>query len=122
MYPRAIKAILLHTGQPTAKYARSAPALPIFNCFGFWSEIPFFTYVADSKPVSIDEITITGTDQLVVAISRLKIGFSITAVVEDINKYVKSPAPVATNQRFALHVRSEVKQLGIEITSSQTFC
>jgi hypothetical protein len=69
----------------------------------------FLTYVAKSNPERIDVITITGTDQLVTAISRPNTEFSKTAVGIEITSPVTIALTVAVIQRRIFHARRIVK-------------
>jgi len=87
---------LLHTGHPTARNEKNAPAVPTFIEVSSAFAGSFFTYVANSSPESTEVMTITGTDQLVTSMSRPKNEFSKTAVGIEIKRAVKIAVVIAT--------------------------
>jgi hypothetical protein len=102
---------LLHTGHPTARNEKKAPAVPTLIDVSSAFAGSFFTYVANNKPERIEVITITGTDQLVTSISRPKNEVSKTAVGIEIKRAVKIAVVIATTHLRTPQFRRVIKYL-----------
>jgi hypothetical protein len=104
---------LLHTGQPTAKYARKPPTDPTFAELSSVITESIRTYVANSIPDSNDVATSTGIDHDVTPIALPKTGFAITAVGIPMRKYVAIATAIAATHLLAGHSITAVKQVGV---------
>jgi hypothetical protein len=118
--PSAIKAILLQTGQPTAKYARNPPTDPTFAGLSSVTTESIRTYVAKSIPDNTEVAISTGIDQAVTPIALPNTGFAITAVGIPIKKYVAIATAIAVAHLLAGHSITAVKQVGV-ITYRKAF-
>jgi hypothetical protein len=111
--PSATKAILLQTGQPTAKYARNPPIEPTFAGLSSVTTESIRTYVAKSIPDNTEVAISTGIDQAVTPIALPNTGLEITAVGIPITKNVAIATTTAVPHLLAGHNITAVKQEGV---------